>query len=97
MHSLGQGSVDLIIEPIMTEAETSHQSRIEAYLEKKRESIKRLDPKSASEQVAKGTGATIIDTRPESFRAAEGAIPGALIIERYPDSRRISISLKPDR
>jgi hypothetical protein len=60
------------------------QSQIEAYLEKKRASIIRLDPKSAHQQVTNGRGVTkIIDTRPESFRKAEGAIPGALIIERY--------------
>jgi len=61
---------------------SSSQSNIEVYLEKKRNLIKRLDPKTAAEQVANGTGVTIIDTRPESFRQAEGAIHGALIIER---------------
>lgn len=58
-------------------------SQIESYLEKKRNAIKRVDPKTAHEKVESGDGTTIIDTRPESFRAAEGAIPGAVIIERY--------------
>jgi hypothetical protein len=56
-------------------------SQIEQYLEKKRRSIERVDAKAAYEKIKSGEG-VIIDTRPESFRAAEGAIPGALIIER---------------
>jgi hypothetical protein len=56
-------------------------SQIEQYLEKKRGMIERVDPKVAHERIQNGQG-VIIDTRPESFRAAEGAIPGALIIER---------------
>lgn len=58
-------------------------SQIEAYLEKKRDLIQRIDPRTANERVERKDGTTIIDTRPESFRKAEGAIPGALIIERY--------------
>jgi hypothetical protein len=57
-------------------------SRIEDYLEKKRDLIQRIDPKTAYERIERKDGTTIIDTRPESSRAAEGAIPGALIIER---------------
>ena len=56
-------------------------SQIERYLEKKRGAIERVDAKAAYESIQNGKG-VIIDTRPESFRAAEGAIPGALIIER---------------
>lgn len=56
-------------------------SQIETYLEKKRGAIERVDPKAAHEKVKSGEG-IIIDTRPESFRVAEGAIPGALVIER---------------
>jgi hypothetical protein len=56
-------------------------SQIEQYLEKKRGTIERVDPKAAYERIKSGEG-VIIDTRPESFRAAEGAIPGALVIER---------------
>jgi hypothetical protein len=56
-------------------------SQIEHYLEKKRGAIDRVDAKAAYEKIQSGEG-VIIDTRPESFRVAEGAIPGALIIER---------------
>lgn len=56
-------------------------SQIEEYLEKKRSAIERVDAKAAYENIKSG-GGVIIDTRPESFRATEGAIPGALIIER---------------
>ena len=57
-------------------------SQIEQYLQKKRDAIDRVDAKAAYERIQNGDG-VIIDTRPESFRVAEGAIPGALIIERY--------------
>ena len=57
-------------------------SQIEEYLARKRGSIERIDPKTAHTKIESGDGTIIIDTRPESFRAAEGAIPGALIIER---------------
>jgi len=56
-------------------------SQIEQYLERKRSAIDRVDAKAAYESIQNGKG-VIIDTRPESFRAAEGAIPGAVIIER---------------
>jgi rhodanese-related sulfurtransferase len=56
-------------------------SQIEQYLEKKRGAIERVDAKAAYEKIQSGEG-VIIDTRPESFRVAEGAIPGAVIIER---------------
>jgi hypothetical protein len=56
-------------------------SQIEQYLEKKRNAIDRVDAKAAYEKIKSGEG-VIIDTRPESFRVAEGAIPGAVIIER---------------
>jgi hypothetical protein len=58
-------------------------SQIETYLEKKRDIIQRIDPSTANERIGRKDGTTIIDTRPESFRKAEGYIPGALIIERY--------------
>jgi hypothetical protein len=57
-------------------------SQIELYLQKKRESIQRVDPQTAHEKVKSGEG-VIINTRPQSFRSTEGAIPGALIIERW--------------
>jgi hypothetical protein len=56
-------------------------SQIQQYLEKKRSAIDRVDAKAAYNKIQSGEG-VIIDTRPESFRVAEGAIPGALIIER---------------
>jgi len=56
-------------------------SQIEQYLERKRGIIERVDAKAAYEKINSGEG-VIIDTRPESFRVAEGAIPGAVIIER---------------
>jgi len=56
-------------------------SQIEQYLERKRSAIERVDAKAAYKKIKSGEG-VIIDTRPESFRVAEGAIPGALIIER---------------
>lgn len=65
---------------IMTSAPTS---KIEQYLDTKRQSLVRLSPREsyAESQQNKDT-VVLIDIRPSSFRQAEGAIPGALIIER---------------
>lgn len=57
-------------------------SQIEDYLNTKRGLIQRIDPQTVYERIERKDGTTIIDTRPESFRVAEGAIHGALIIER---------------
>jgi rhodanese-related sulfurtransferase len=45
-----------------------------------RRGLRRLDPHEALE--AQGQGAVLIDTRPQINRELEGAIPGALSIER---------------
>lgn len=58
-------------------------SKIATYLEAQRSGLIRLDPKQASERLQENPGAVLIDTRPASFRDAEGSIPGAIIIERY--------------
>jgi rhodanese-related sulfurtransferase len=42
--------------------------------------LRRLSPQRASQAVA--DGAVLVDIRPAAQRAAEGTIPGALIIER---------------
>lgn len=42
--------------------------------------IRRLHPEQAYE--ATRNGAVLVDTRPESQRLADGAIPGAILIER---------------
>ncbi|HEX4252387.1 MAG TPA: rhodanese-like domain-containing protein [Pseudonocardia sp.] len=42
--------------------------------------LKRLEPTEAAEEFA--AGALLVDIRPQWQRATEGAIPGALLIER---------------
>jgi rhodanese-related sulfurtransferase len=42
--------------------------------------LRRLDPTEAAE--AAGSGARLVDTRPQFQRHADGEIPGAIIIER---------------
>ena len=54
---------------------------IEQTLAAARARLRRLSPEDAYRMVAK-TGATLVDIRPESQRAIEGSIPGALIVER---------------
>ena len=54
---------------------------IEQTLAAARARLRRLSPEDAYGVVAK-TGATLVDIRPESQRAIEGRIPGALIVER---------------
>jgi rhodanese-related sulfurtransferase len=54
---------------------------IEQVLSAARARLKRLSPNDAFESVVK-TQAILVDIRPESQRAIEGSIPGALIVER---------------
>jgi rhodanese-related sulfurtransferase len=42
--------------------------------------LKRLDPRQAYE--AMQAGALLVDIRPQAQRAAEGQVPGALVVER---------------
>ncbi|WP_131746814.1 rhodanese-like domain-containing protein [Frankia sp. Cppng1_Ct_nod] len=55
-------------------------SRVEAMLARARARLDRLDPFAAA--TATANGAFLVDIRPAAQRAAEGEIPGALIIER---------------
>ena len=42
--------------------------------------MRRLDPAEAAR--ASRDGAVLVDIRPHAFRAAEGEVPGALVVER---------------
>ncbi len=53
---------------------------IEQVLAESRARLDRLSPRQA--QRAVGGGAVLVDIRPAAQRAAEGEIPGALIVER---------------
>ena len=53
---------------------------IEQVLAQARARLDRLGPQQASQAVA--DGAVLVDIRPAAQRAAEGTIPGALVIER---------------
>jgi rhodanese-related sulfurtransferase len=56
-------------------------SRIEQALTAARARLRRMSPEQAFEAVA-GGDAVLVDIRPESQRAIEGSIPGALVVER---------------
>jgi rhodanese-related sulfurtransferase len=45
-----------------------------------RDGLDRLDPVAAAR--AQAAGAILVDIRPYAFRAAEGELPGALVVER---------------
>ncbi len=55
-------------------------SNIDALLESARARIQRLTPSEAAARQL--DGALLVDTRPEAQRRRDGAIPGALVIER---------------
>ncbi|WVR07331.1 hypothetical protein IAU60_004372 [Kwoniella sp. DSM 27419] len=57
------------------------QSKVEAYLLAQRDGLTRLSPQEAADRIA-SSEAVLIDTRPEAYRQEEGAIPGAVVIER---------------
>jgi rhodanese-related sulfurtransferase len=53
---------------------------IDEVLTAARAGLRRLSPVEAAE--AAGNGARLVDTRPEFQRAADGEVPGAIVIER---------------
>jgi rhodanese-related sulfurtransferase len=53
---------------------------VEELLEQARRSLERVTPAEA--EIAAANGALIVDTRPSELRSRDGAIPGALHIER---------------
>ncbi|MFV8050048.1 rhodanese-like domain-containing protein [Mycobacterium sp. 48b] len=55
-------------------------SRIDAVLEQARTRLDRLPASELPE--ALNSGAVLVDIRPAAQRAAEGSVPGALVIER---------------
>jgi rhodanese-related sulfurtransferase len=59
---------------------TATSTGIDRHLSKVRSTLDRLHPHQAHAAVAQG--AILIDTRPQDRRDHEGAIPGALVIER---------------
>jgi rhodanese-related sulfurtransferase len=59
--------------------ERAYQS-IDEILADARRQLRRLDPVQA--QAALAAGALLVDIRPQAQRRAEGAVPGALLVER---------------
>jgi rhodanese-related sulfurtransferase len=59
---------------------TDQPSRIDRKLAAARERIDRVAPADLAAEVA--AGALVVDLRPDADRAEEGAIPGAIAIER---------------
>jgi rhodanese-related sulfurtransferase len=56
------------------------RSGVDRVLAEARERLARLEPRAAYERVR--AGAVLIDIRPTIYRATEGSIPGAFVIER---------------
>ncbi len=54
--------------------------RIDTLLERARRSLERVSPQDLADEVA--AGAVLVDIRPAADRASEGALPGAVVIER---------------
>lgn len=53
---------------------------VDQLLDAARAGLDRLEPREAA--AAQADGAVLVDIRPHAFRAAEGEIPGALVVER---------------
>jgi rhodanese-related sulfurtransferase len=66
----------------MTSTPATHPTHltIDQMLDRARARLERVGPDQASREA--GQGAVLVDIRPQAQRAAEGEIPGALIIER---------------
>lgn len=57
-----------------------HESRIAAYLAEARRTLDRVAPEDL--EAAASAGALIVDIRPAANRELEGALPGAVVVER---------------
>lgn len=57
-------------------------SRVDELLATKRATLRRLTPTAAFDLARRDPAALLVDTRPPHYRAAEGAIPSAAIVER---------------
>ena len=55
-------------------------SRIDAHLAAARATLRRVDVDALADEMA--AGALVVDIRPERDRLAEGALPGAVVIDR---------------
>jgi rhodanese-related sulfurtransferase len=53
---------------------------VDQLLARARQRLQRLDPAQAATAVA--GGAVLVDIRPQEYRDREGALPGALVVER---------------
>jgi rhodanese-related sulfurtransferase len=65
---------------VTTSAPPSGRRTIDQILAEARSRLQRVGPQQAAR--AAGEGALVVDIRPAAQRAAEGEIPGALIVER---------------
>jgi rhodanese-related sulfurtransferase len=65
---------------VTTSAPPSGRRTIDQILAEARSRLRRVGPRQAARAV--GEGALLVDIRPAAQRAAEGEIPGALIVER---------------
>jgi rhodanese-related sulfurtransferase len=65
---------------VTTSAPPSGRRTIDQILAEARSRLQRVGPQQAAR--AAGEGALLVDIRPAAQRAAEGEIPGALIVER---------------
>lgn len=65
---------------VTTSAPPSGRRTIDQILAEARSRLERVGPQQAARAV--GDGALLVDIRPAAQRAAEGEIPGALIVER---------------
>ena len=68
------------VEPVGVWRESSHPANVDVLLREARRQLARVDPHEAL--AALHEGALLVDTRPSSFRRAEGVIPGAVVVER---------------
>jgi rhodanese-related sulfurtransferase len=69
-------------------------SAIARFLDAERVGLDRVDPQDLAAEMA--AGALVVDIRPESNRVEEGALPGALVIERIHLEWRLDPT-SPDR
>jgi rhodanese-related sulfurtransferase len=66
--------------PRVTATTPAHRRTIDQMLSDARDRLQRVGPQQAAAAIA--DGALLVDIRPQAQRAAEGEVPGALLVER---------------
>jgi rhodanese-related sulfurtransferase len=76
----GSVTISTVMDGTGTGGTGTGRRSIDQVLAEARSRLRRLDPHQAAAEIRRG--ALLVDIRPQAQRAAEGEVPGALVVER---------------